>query len=137
VHPCGLPSELYLNKTPASACMLQPRIIGSWPHHAAQRTFCTKAAAAAAPRHPARTLTATAATASPANITAAAADSATPCAGRAVVVGGGPAGLAAAIGLARQAGFRVDVFDARQNPANDSHSSKEALLVALGGFKFV
>jgi flavin-dependent dehydrogenase len=49
-----------------------------------------------------------------------------------VVVGGGPAGLAAAIGLAKQAGFRVDVFDARQNPAGDSHSSKEALLVALG-----
>jgi flavin-dependent dehydrogenase len=48
------------------------------------------------------------------------------------VVGGGPAGLAAAIGLVRQAGFRVDVFDARQNPAGDSHSSKEALLVALG-----
>jgi flavin-dependent dehydrogenase len=47
-------------------------------------------------------------------------------------VGGGPAGLAAAIGLARQAGFRVDVFDARQNPASDSHSSRDALLVALG-----
>jgi threonine dehydrogenase-like Zn-dependent dehydrogenase len=77
-------------------------------------------------------MTVTAATASAASSTAAAADSAAPCAGRAVVVGGGPAGLAAAIGLARQAGFRVDVFDMRQNPANDSHSSKEALLVALG-----
>lgn len=65
---------------------------------------------------------------------ASASSSSTGCTGRALVVGGGPAGLAAAIGLARQAGFRVDVFDSRPHPAADMQASREALLVALGGW---
>ncbi|KAF6263106.1 hypothetical protein COO60DRAFT_508322 [Scenedesmus sp. NREL 46B-D3] len=120
--------RLFSNRS-ASSCQALHSAVSTWPHHAAQHLRRPAAAAAAARSNHTRPTTTTAAAASS---TAAAADTANPCTGRAVVVGGGPAGLAAAIGLARQAGFRVDVFDARQNPAGDGNSSKEALLVALG-----
>lgn len=57
---------------------------------------------------------------------------ATPPTGRAVVVGGGPSGLAAAIGLARRAGFAVDVFDSTPDPSRNKNALGASLLVALG-----
>lgn len=57
---------------------------------------------------------------------------AAPPTGRAVVVGGGPSGLAAAIGLAKRAGFAVDVFDSRPDPSRNKGAAGSSLLVALG-----
>lgn len=57
---------------------------------------------------------------------------AAPPTGRAVVVGGGPSGLAAAIGLARHAGFAVDVFDSRADPSRSKCAAGSSLMVALG-----
>jgi len=49
-----------------------------------------------------------------------------------VVVGASPSGLAAAVGLAQQAGCVVEVHDSRTDPRADKHAENSSTLVALG-----
>lgn len=49
-----------------------------------------------------------------------------------VVIGASPSGLAAAVGLAQQAGCVVEVHDSRTDPRADKHAESSSTLVALG-----
>lgn len=49
-----------------------------------------------------------------------------------LVVGASPAGLAAAVSLAQQAGCAVEVHDSRPDPQSDKHTDNSSTLVALG-----
>jgi hypothetical protein len=51
-----------------------------------------------------------------------------------LVVGANPAGLAAAVALAQQAGCAVEVRDSRPDPRGDKHADNSSTLVALGRF---